>query len=173
MKKICTPFDAKTIKSLRAGDEVLLSGIIYPARDQAHLKLTELLKEKKKLPVDLEGKVVYYCGPTPARPGAVIGSCGPTTSNRMDEFTPGLLKQGLKAMIGKGARSRKVVEAIKKNRAVYFIAPAGAGAYLSEKVVNSRLAAFADLGPEAIYELEVRDFPLVVCIDSGGKSIYS
>jgi fumarate hydratase subunit beta len=172
MKRIQAPLDEKTITVLKAGDEVLLSGTILTARDQAHLKLCKMLEEKKELPVDLQRQVVYYCGPTP--PGSrVIGSCGPTTSGRMDSFTPALLEVGMKGMIGKGKRSPEVTAAVKKNKAVYFVAPAGAGAYLSEKVTASDVIAFKELGAEAIYRLEVKDFPLIVAIDCEGTDIYA
>lgn len=172
-KHITTPLDAKTITGLKAGDEVLLSGVIYTARDQAHLRLAGLLKSGKKLPVALEGEVIYYCGPTPAPHGKPIGACGPTTSSRMDSFTPALLGAGLKGMIGKGRRSGEVLKNIKKHRAVYFLAPAGAGAYLSARVKSCEVVAFDDLGTEAIYRLEVEDFPLIVGIDAKGRDVYS
>jgi fumarate hydratase subunit beta len=172
MKKIKAPLKEKDIKGLMAGDEVLISGVIYTARDQAHLRISELLRKKKKLPIDLDGQVVYYCGPTP--PGKrVIGSCGPTTSGRMDAFTPDLLEAGLKGMIGKGRRSPAVAGSIKKNKAVYFLAPAGAGAYLSDRVKSSKPVAFEELGPEAIYRLEVENFPVIVGIDRMGRDIYA
>ena len=171
MKKITTPLDEKTIRALKAGDEVLLSGTIYTARDQAHVRLCEIIKNGDNLPVDLKGQAIYYCGPTP--PGKrVIGACGPTTSGRMDPFTPVLLERGVKALIGKGRRSPEVAKALKRFRGVYLLAPGGAGAFLSEKVKSCRLIAFEDLGPEAIYELVVEDFPLVVGIDASGKDIY-
>ena len=172
MKKIQLPLDEKTIKTLKAGDEVLLSGVIYTARDQAHLRITELMDKNETIPVELKGQVIYYCGPTPPS-NRVIGSCGPTTSSRMDQFTPALLKAGLKGTIGKGRRSSEVIKAIKKNGAVYFVAPAGAGAYLSYKVKKCELVAFEDLGPEAIYRLEVEDFPVLVAVDSHGRDIYA
>jgi len=131
-----------------------------------------LATKGKKLPLDLEEQIIYYCGPTATPPGKAIGSCGPTTSSRMDEFVEPLLKQGLSGMIGKGRRSKRVRELIKKHRAVYFIAPAGCGALLAQKVISKKLVAFKDLGPEAIYKLEVKDFPLIVAIDSKGNSMY-
>ena len=172
MKSIKAPLDEKTITSLKAGDEVLLTGTILAARDQAHLRLCKLLDEGKELPANLKGQVVYYCGPTPSG-NRVIGSCGPTTSGRMDAFTPQLLEIGMKGMIGKGKRSSGVVGAIKREKAVYFIAPAGAGAYLSERVVASEVIAFEEFGAEAIYRLEVKDFPLIVAIDCEGSDIYA
>lgn len=170
-KKIKTPLSAKEIKNLNAGSLVFLSGIIYTARDQAHLRLVRYIAEQRSLPVDLDGQVIYYSGPTPAGKRR-IGSCGPTTSGRMDNFTAAMLDIGVKGMIGKGRRSALVREAIKKAGAVYFLAPAGAGAYLSEKVLSSEIVAFEDLGPEAVYRLEVEDFPLVVGIDRKGNDIY-
>ena len=160
------------LRKLKAGQEILFSGTIYTARDQAHQRLVNLIKAGKKLPLDLKGKMIYYCGPTATPKGKVIGSCGPTTSSRMDNFVAPLLKQGLLAMIGKGRRSKAVRELIKKHQAIYFLAPAGCGALLAKKVIKNKLVAFKDLGPEAIYELEVKNFPLLVGIDSVGYSIY-
>lgn len=171
-KHITTPLDTKTLTGLKAGEEVLLSGVIYTARDQAHLRLAGLIKKRKPLPLDIEGGIFYYCGPTPALPGRPIGSCGPTTSGRMDAFTPAILKAGLVAVIGKGRRSEEVRKSIKANKAVYFLSPAGAGAYLSTKVRSCKVVAFADLGPEAIYRLEVENFPLIVGIDASGRDVY-
>jgi fumarate hydratase subunit beta len=172
MKKITSPLTAETIAELKAGDEVLLSGVIYTARDQAHLRLSRMIQKGETLPVDFTDQVIYYCGPTPSI-DRVIGACGPTTSRRMDPFTPLVLEEtALKGIIGKGARSAKVAEVIKKTKSVYFVAPAGAGAYLSEKVTSSEVVAFDDLGPEAIYKLEVKDFPLIVAIDSRGNDLY-
>jgi len=172
MEEINIPLDRKEIENLKAGDEILLSGLIYTARDQAHKRLAEAISKGKKLPVDLKGKIVYYCGPAKTPKGKVIGSCGPTTSSRMDEFTPLLLKAGLAAMIGKGARSKEVAAAIKKYKAVYFLAYAGCGALLSTYVKKAKPIAYTDLGPEAIYELEIKDFPVIVGIDSKGRNVY-
>jgi len=172
IKRIHTPLSGKEIKNLKAGAMVFLSGVIYTARDQAHLKISRAIKKGEKSPVSLKGQVIYYAGPTPSGKRQ-IGSCGPTTSGRMDSFTPEVLGAGVRGLIGKGRRSEKVRQAIKKTGAVYFLAPAGAGAYLSEKVTSSRIVAFKDLGPEAVYRLEVRDLPLVVGIDSEGKDIYA
>lgn len=172
MKKIKTPLEEREIKALKAGDEVLLSGVIYTARDQAHKRLAEAIRSKAKLPVCLKGQVIYYCGPTPARPGTVIGSCGPTTSSRMDEFTPVLLKAGLKGMIGKGSRAKEVISAIRKHNAVYFLAYAGCGALLSKYVTAGKLVAYKDLGPEAIWQLSVRNFPLIVAVDAKARGIF-
>ncbi len=173
MKELRTPLKQTDIDSLKAGDSVSLSGVIYTARDQVHLRISEMLDTGRinELPGELKGQVIYYCGPTPGV-GRPIGACGPTTSSRMDGFTPGMLGLGVKGLIGKGRRSDKVVEAIKKEKAVYFLAPAGAGAYLSERVEACEVAAFSDLGPEAIYRLTVKAFPLVVGIDASGGDIY-
>jgi len=171
IKKIQTPFNPKEIRKLKAGEVVLLSGTIYTARDEAHLRFVECIDKKKAFPVDLRGEIIYYSGPAPAK-NRVIGSCGPTTSNRMDSFTPRLLKEGIKYMIGKGSRSKEVARAIKRCSGIYFIAPGGAGAYLSLRVKSCKQVAFKDLGPEAIYKMEVKDFPLVVGIDCKGKDVY-
>ncbi len=172
MKIIRTPLDLDKIKSLKAGQEVFLSGAIYTARDQAHKRLVALIKARKKLPFELSGAVIYYCGPTQTPKGKIIGACGPTTSSRMDEFAPVLLAQGLKGMIGKGVRGPKVRQAIKKYRGVYFITYAGCGALLSKHVKNVRTVAFKDLGPESILKLEVENFPLIVAIDANGGNLY-
>ena len=160
------------MKMLKAGNRISYTGTIYTARDQAHKRLIDAIKKKKKLPVDLKNAIIYYCGPTPAPRGKVIGSCGPTTSSRMDAFTPLLLEAGLKGMIGKGRRSKKVKEAIKKYKGVYFITHAGCGALLSQYVKKAKTVAYKNLGPEAIYKLDVENFPLIVCIDSKGRDLY-
>ncbi len=172
MKKVVAPLTKYTANGLRAGDEVCLSGIIYTARDAAHQRLCGLLKESGRIPLSLEGQVIYYAGPTPARPGRAIGSCGPTTSSRMDEFTPALIRLGLRGMIGKGDRSPDVRAAIKKYGCVYFLATGGLGALLSMKVKSAKAILFKDLGPEAVYRLEVKDFPLIVGIDAKGRDVY-
>ena len=172
MRKINTPLDLNKIKSLKAGEELLLSGIIYTARDQAHKRMIEVVKKGARLPIDLKSAVIYYCGPTQRPKGKVIGSCGPTTSSRMDTFTPLLLVKGLKAMIGKGNRSTEVRSAIKKHKAIYFVTYAGCGALLAGYVKKAQTVAYGDLGPEAILKLEVKDFPLIVAVDSNGRSIY-
>jgi len=165
MKKINLPLQKKDIAGLRSGEEAGLTGIIYTARDQAHKRLIEAIRKRHKLPFGLRGAVIYYCGPTKTPKGRVIGSCGPTTSSRMDEFTPELLRRyGLSGMIGKGSRSESVVKAIKKFKAVYFLTYAGCGALLSKYVKSARPVAYRDLGPEAIYELKVQDFPVIVGI---------
>ncbi|MFA5144563.1 MAG: FumA C-terminus/TtdB family hydratase beta subunit [Candidatus Omnitrophota bacterium] len=168
MKKISAPLNYQEIKDLKAGDEVLLSGIIYTGRDQAHKRMSEA----KKPPLDIKGQVIYYCGPAGTPKGMVIGSCGPTTSSRMDAFTPKLLKAGLKGMIGKGGRSKEVTAAIKRYKAVYFLAYAGCGALITKYIKRVTPVAYKDLGPEAIVKLEVKDFPLIVAIDKNGRSIY-
>lgn len=160
------------MRNLKVKDKIFYSGIIYTARDQAHARLAEAIKKGKKLPLDLRGQIVYYCGPTKTPRGEVIGSCGPTTSRRMDKFTPLLLKAGLRGMIGKGGRSKEVIAAVKKYQAVYFLTFAGCGALLSRYVKRATVVAYKDLGPEAIYKLEVRNFPLIVGIDAKGRDIY-
>lgn len=172
MKKIATPLTKSIRKKLRCGEEVLLSGTVYTARDAAHKKLAHLIMEKKKLPFSLKDTVIYYTGPTPKREDGFFGSCGPTTSSRMDSFTPFLLRKGLGAMIGKGRRTPQVRDLIKKHKAVYFLAVGGAGAYLAKKVKSSKVIAFRELGPEAVYRLELKNFPLVVGIDSRGEDIF-
>ncbi|MBN2453669.1 MAG: Fe-S-containing hydro-lyase [Candidatus Omnitrophica bacterium] len=171
-KKIHTPLADDVIRSLRAGDEILLSGVILTARDAAHRRLFDMLKRGGRIPLDLRETAIYYAGPTPARPGRPIGACGPTTSSRMDAFTPALLESGLAVMIGKGDRSPEVRRAIKKHAVVYFVATGGLGALLSTKVKSSKVILFKELGPEAVHRLEVKDFPLTVAIDSKGNDIY-
>ena len=160
------------MQNLKTGDKILFSGTIYTARDQAHKRLVEAIKRRKRLPINLKGAFIYYCGPTATPKGKTIGSCGPTTSSRMDEFTPALLKAGVKGMIGKGSRAESVIQAIKKFHAVYFLTYAGCGALLSRYVKKAVPVAYKDLGPEAIYKLEVKNFPLIVGIDVKGKNIY-
>jgi fumarate hydratase subunit beta len=161
MKRVSLPLTREVIKTIRQGEQVLLSGPLLTARDAAHKRFFDALKSGKKIPVSLKGETIYYTGPTPNRKGEVIGSCGPTTSSRMDPFTPLLLKHGLIGMIGKGERSKEVNLAIKKYGAVYFITIGGAGAYLSERVKSAEVIAYKDLGPEAIYRLTVEDFPAI------------
>ncbi|MDO8525108.1 MAG: Fe-S-containing hydro-lyase [Candidatus Omnitrophota bacterium] len=171
-KHIYTPLTKNAIISLKAGDEVLLSGVIFTARDAAHKRLHEIIAKGKKLPLSLKDEVIYYAGPTPPRPGRIIGSCGPTTSSRMDPFTPELLRLGLGGMIGKGDRSPEARKAIKRYGRIYFLATGGIGALLSDRVKTAKVILFGDLGPEAIYKMEVEDFPLTVGIDSKGNDIY-
>ncbi|MGB9868246.1 MAG: Fe-S-containing hydro-lyase [Bacillota bacterium] len=173
MKKVVTPLTQDVVMSLKAGDEVLISGVIYGARDAAHKRLVEMLSRGDTLPMDLEGQVIYYVGPCPPKPGQAIGSAGPTTSGRMDPYTPTLIEHGLKGMIGKGLRKPQVVEAMKEYGAVYFIAVGGAGALLAKRIKKARVLAFPELGPEAIYEFEVEDFPVVVGIDAMGRDLYA
>ena len=172
MTKLTTPLTDEDIEKLHAGDSVLLSGVVYTARDAAHARLVALLREGKPLPVDLTGQVVYYVGPTPAKPGQVIGSAGPTTSGRMDSFVGELLAVGLKGMIGKGLRDRAVVEAIREHKAVYFAATGGAAALLAKHIISCQVIAYEDLGCEAIHRLEVVDLPLVVINDAFGADFY-
>lgn len=171
-KKITTPLTEELASTLEAGDTVLISGTIYAARDAAHKRLMELIEAGENLPIDIKNEIVYYVGPTPAKPGKVIGSAGPTTSYRMDSYTPKLLDMGLKGMIGKGERSTQVKEAIKKNGAVYFGAIGGAAALISKSIIASEIIAYEDLGSEAIRKLQVVDLPVVVIIDSKGNNLY-
>jgi fumarate hydratase subunit beta len=175
MKKIIlkTPVRKEDIVKLKVGQMVYINGIIYTARDQAHKRFVELLHSSKKVPVDLKGQIIYYTGPTPKKGSLAIGSCGPTTSSRMDKFTPEILKAGVKVLMGKGQRSEEVQKLIKKYRALYLVAPAGCGAYLADKVKEATVKLFEDLGPEAVYRLKVVDFPAIVCIDAKGENLYS
>lgn len=171
-KYINAPISDEDAKSLNAGDYVYITGTIYTARDAAHKRMFETLQENGKLPIDMKNNIIYYLGPSPAREGKVIGSAGPTTSSRMDKYTPALLDLGLKGMIGKGKRSKEVKESIVKNNAVYFAAVGGAGALLAQRIVKSTVIAYDDLGTEAIRELEVENLPVIVVIDSKGKDLY-
>jgi fumarate hydratase subunit beta len=171
-KRITTPLTAEKVKDLKAGDTVLISGTIYTARDAAHKRLVDLLDKGEKLPIDVKDQIIYYVGPTPAKPGHALGSAGPTTSYRMDPYAPRLLDQGLKGMIGKGLRSKEVVEAMKKNTAVYFAAIGGAAALIGKAVEKAEIMAYEDLGSEAIRKLEVKDLPVVVVIDCEGNNLY-
>ena len=165
-QRINLPLSLKDIRRLSCRDKVFLSGYLYTGRDMAHRRLCEALKKNKKLPVSLKGEVIYYVGPTPPPKGKIIGACGPTTSSRMDGFTPALLKYGLKGMIGKGERGIEIIEAVKKHKAIYFVTVGGAGAFLSKCVTEASVAAYPDLGPEAIFRLKIRDLPVIVMIDS-------
>jgi len=169
---IKAPLSSLETESLNAGDYVYITGKIYSARDAAHKRMIEALEQGEELPISLTDNVIYYLGPSPAREGKVIGSAGPTTSSRMDKYTPTLLDLGLKGMIGKGKRSVEVIDSIKKNKAVYFAAVGGAGALLSKKIKKSTVIAYDDLGTEAIRELEVEDFPVIVVIDVRGNNLY-
>ncbi|MBW8014850.1 MAG: TRZ/ATZ family protein [Planctomycetes bacterium] len=172
IKKITTPLSLSDVCSLRAGDEVAISGVLLTGRDQAHKRLCDLIAAGEELPVDLEGQVIYFVGPTPASEGRAIGSAGPTTSSRMDAFSDALVERGLKGMIGKGYRCDNVRQSLVKFRAVHFATIGGAGALLSKHIVKSEIIAFADLGTEAIRRLEVVDFPAIVAYDCHGGSVY-
>ena len=172
LKPVKIPFEEGFLEKLKAGDLISLSGTLYTGRDQTHRRLVALLDEGKQLPVDLKGQLLYYVGPSPAREGQVIGAAGPTTSYRMDAYTPRLLELGLKATLGKGSRSRPVREAMLKNGAVYFATVGGAGALLSKSIIKSELVAFEDAGPEALFRFEVENFPAVVINDLGGNDYY-
>jgi len=172
LKKIKTPLSREDARKLHYGDTVLLSGVIYTARDAAHARLTEELKKKTPLPFDIKNAVIYYTGPSPVKPGRVIGSTGPTTSSRMDVFTPVLIKAGLTGMIGKGTRSTDVIASMREFGAVYFGAIGGAGALLASCVESSEVIAYEDLGTEAIHKLTVKEMPLTVAIDSEGGDLY-
>lgn len=171
-KRITAPFTKDVAKTLKAGDNVLISGTIIAARDAAHKKMTEALANGESLPVDLTNETVYYVGPSPAKGEMAVGSAGPTTSGRMDKYTPTILEQGLTGMIGKGYRSKEVVEAMKKNGTVYMVAIGGAGALISESIKKYEVLAYGDLGPEAVARLTVEDFPAIVAIDCEGNDFY-
>lgn len=171
-RTITTPLTKEVIAELKAGDYVKISGVLYTARDAAHKRMAESLEKGEALPSNIEDIVVYYMGPSPAREGRPIGSAGPTTASRMDKYTPRLLDLGLKGMIGKGRRSPEVIDAIVRNGGVYFAAVGGAGALLSQRILKSEVVAYEDLGTEAIRRLEVRDFPVIVVIDSDGNNLY-
>jgi fumarate hydratase subunit beta len=171
-KRIEAPFGPEVARGLRAGDTVLLSGRILTGRDAAHKRLFDLLQAGKPLPVDLRDQLIYYVGPAPAKPGQVIGSAGPTTSLRMDPFAPALMAAGMRGMIGKGSRARAVRDAIIEYDGVYLAAVGGAGALIAKSIVGAKVVAYEDLGPEAVYELTVRDFPAVVINDTAGGDLY-
>jgi fumarate hydratase subunit beta len=172
VKKITSPISPEVIESLRAGDQLLISGVIYVGRDAAHKRMVEALDKGEKLPFDIKGQTIYYMGPSPTKPGHVIGSAGPTTSGRMDAYTPRLLAAGLKAMIGKGSRSDKVKEAIKEHKAVYLASTGGAAALIAKAITKSEIIAYPELGPEALLRLEVKDFPAIVINDCQGGDLY-
>lgn len=171
-RHINVPFDADIVKELKAGDYVYLTGTIYTARDAAHKRMYEALQKGEELPFDIEGNVIYYMGPSPAREGRPIGSAGPTTASRMDKYTPALLDLGMRGMIGKGRRTEAVHESIMKNQAVYFAAVGGAGALLSKSIMQAEVIAYEDLGTEAIRKLEVKNFPAIVVMDCEGNNLY-
>ena len=169
---ITTPLDSQVIEKLKAGDQVSITGVIYTARDAAHKRLIEALDRGEELPLDLRGQTLYFMGPSPAKPGQVIGAAGPTTSGRMDSYSPRLMAVGLKGMIGKGSRSQEVKEAIKKHKAVYFAAIGGAGALIARTIKKADVVAYEDLGAEAIMRLEVENFPATVVNDAHGGDLY-
>ncbi|MBI5826654.1 MAG: Fe-S-containing hydro-lyase [Deltaproteobacteria bacterium] len=171
--RITPPLIDADVERLRAGDKVLITGVIYTARDAAHKRLIELIEKGEKLPIELKGQIIYYVGPTPAKPGQAIGSAGPTTSGRMDAYTPRLLELGLKGMVGKGGRSKEVIEAIKKYRCVYMAAVGGAAALIARSIRKADIVAYEDLGPEAIRRLEVVDFPAIVANDVHGGDLFA
>lgn len=171
-KIVYTPLTDEVTCNLHAGDKVLLNGNIYTGRDAAHKRLIEMLERGEGLPIELNRQIIYYVGPCPAKPGTVIGSAGPTTSGRMDAYTPKLMEIGLRGMIGKGLRSKSVIDSIIRYKGVYFAAIGGAGALLAEAIKEAEVVAFADLGPEAIFRLKVENFPVTVIIDSKGKDLY-
>ena len=170
--KLKTPLTDKDVEKLNIGDKVLLTGVILTGRDAAHKRLIDLLNAGKELPVDIRGQVIYYVGPSPAKPGQAIGSAGPTTSYRMDAYAPRLMELGMKGMIGKGNRAPEVIAAMKKFKAVYFGATGGAGSLISKSIKKAQVVAYEDLGPEAIMRLEVEDFPVVVINDTKGNDLY-
>ncbi len=170
--RITAPFDKETIQELHSGDMVYITGTIYTARDAAHKRMKETIEKGEALPINIEGNVIYYMGPSPAREGRAIGSAGPTTASRMDKYAPELLDMGLSGMIGKGKRSKEVIDAIVRNKAVYLAAIGGAGALLSKAIVESEVVAYDDLGTEAIRKLRVENFPAIVVIDSEGNNLY-
>ena len=171
-KRIAAPIDKETVRTLIAGDYVYITGTIYTARDAAHKRMYETLREGGDLPINIEGQAIYYMGPSPAREGRPIGSAGPTTASRMDKYTPELLDLGMGAMIGKGKRSQEVIDAVVRNKAVYFAAVGGAGALLSKCITSSEIVAYEDLGTEAIRKLTVVNLPVIVVIDSKGNNLY-
>ncbi len=169
---ISTPLTKEQISKLSAGDQVYITGTIYTARDAAHKRLVDLIEEGKELPFNLEGQIIYYVGPSPAKPGKPIGSAGPTTSYRMDAYAPTLIKEGLKGMIGKGARNQKVRDAMMEHKAVYFAAVGGAAALIAKCITKSEVVAYPELGPEAVYRLEVEKLPVIVVNDINGQDLY-
>lgn len=170
--RITPPLTDEDVMNLKAGDNVLISGVIYTARDAAHKRLVELLEKGEEWPVDLKGQLIYYVGPTPAKPGEVIGSAGPTTSGRMDAYTPAVLEYGVKGVIGKGARNEATREAFQKHKGVYLAATGGAGALLAKVIKEAEVVAYEELGPEAIRRLVVEDFPATVINDAHGNDLY-
>jgi len=172
-RRLVTSDLVQQIPALKAGDELLISGTLFTARDAAHKRLAQIIADKQALPLDLVGSVIYYCGPAPARPGDAVGPCGPTTSTRMDPYTPMLLSLGVKATIGKGKRSPQITAACRDHQAIYCVATGGVAALLSQRVKRSQIVAFPDLGPEAIWRFEVEDFPVLVATDTKGNDIFA
>jgi fumarate hydratase subunit beta len=170
--RVTTPLGEDVITQWKSGDKILINGAIYTGRDAAHKRLVELIGQGEVLPFDVKGQIIYFVGPTPARPGRPVGSAGPTTSYRMDAYSPQLIALGLKGMIGKGARSHEVIEAMKKYKCVYMTAVGGAGALISKRIKSSEIIAYGDLGPEAIRKMEVVDFPVIVVNDTLGNDLY-
>ncbi len=171
-KTITTPLSDDVIKDLKIGEKVSITGVIYTARDAAHKRLVDLIEQGKELPFDLPGQIIYYVGPAPAKPGFAVGSAGPTSSYRMDAYTPTLIANGLKGMIGKGPRDENVKDAMKEHGAVYFAAVGGAGALISKSIVKAEVIAYPELGAEAVRRMEVKDFPAIVAIDATGDDLY-
>lgn len=171
-KTLTTPVTSEDLKDLKAGDDVYITGYVYTARDAAHARLVDLLDEGKELPIDIEGAIIYYVGPAPAKPGQALGSAGPTTAYRMDSFAPRLMDEGLRGMIGKGKRSQEVKDKIKETGSVYFAAIGGAAALIAKSVKSAEVVAYDDLGAEAIRKLYVEDFPVTVINDSHGNDLY-
>jgi fumarate hydratase subunit beta len=172
VKNITTPLTDEALKDLKIGDKVAITGVIYSARDAAHKKLVDLIEKGEDLPFDMKGQAIYFVGPTPAKPGNAVGAAGPTTSGRMDAYSPLLIAHGLKGMIGKGPRSESVKDAMKKHGAVYFAAVGGAGALISKSITKAEVIAYPELGAEAIRRMEVKDFPAIVAIDASGNDLY-
>lgn len=172
IKKVTLPLTDETVRELKAGDNILLNGVMFVGRDAAHKRMVEALEQGKPLPFDIKGQTIYFMGPSPAKPGQVIGSAGPTTSGRMDSYSPRLVAEGLKGMIGKGMRSPAVKDALKKYQAVYFAAIGGAGALISRSIKKSEVIAYEELGAEAVRRLEVKDFPVTVINDIYGGDLY-
>jgi fumarate hydratase subunit beta len=173
MIKITTPLTKEKVKELKSGDQVLITGTIYTLRDAGHKKMIEQINNGDTLPIDLTNQIIYYAGPSPAKPGQVIGSAGPTTSYRMDDYTPQLLDLGLNGMIGKGDRNKVVIDSIKKNCSVYFAAVGGAAALIADTIKSAKIVAYEELGTESLRELYVEDFPAIVVIDCNGNNLYS
>ncbi|WP_318507110.1 Fe-S-containing hydro-lyase [Bacillus sp. T3] len=172
IKHLTTPLTYDQVKDLKAGDQVSITGVIYSARDAAHKNMVDALNAGESMPIDVTDQVIYYAGPTPAKPGKPIGSCGPTTSGRMDAYSPTMMEQGLRGMIGKGPRSKEVIESMKKNGAVYFAAIGGAAALIADTIKKVDIVAYPDLGPEAIRRMEIENYPCIVAVDCEGNDLY-